>query len=375
LTENNNTHQFIKQLAEREGVSEEKIKEIIIESFRKSYCQGENSGAELHFEFESGLSVHRLYKIVENISDPEKEITKDNKLLKEGQIKGDNFLLPLDIKNLSLSLNQEIKNRLRKDVGEISWDRQYKLFKSRQGELVKGTIKSTQEKNYYLVDLGKGVGHWEKAEWKLREEPRLGQHFYFLVKEVREKLEKDTPQIILTRSDDLFIQRLLEQEIPEIKKGAIVIRHTLRLPGLLSKVIVESKEWGVDALGTCIGRDAERIRTVSRLVYPERVDIATWTDDKKKLLFNLLSPVKIIKLIIKQGAEWEIIVLQQKASLLLQHEGKILKKVSEYLGINIHVKILEEIEKDEVLENKGKVMQEIGNYKNVDVQILEEIEK
>jgi hypothetical protein len=59
----------------------------------------------------------------------------------------------------------------------------------------------------------------------------------------------------------------------------------------------------------------------------------------------------------------------------LQHEGKILKKVSEYLGINIHVKILEEIEKDEVLENKGKVMQEIGNYKNVDVQILEEIEK
>ena len=120
MTENNNTHQFIKQLAEREGVSEEKIKEIIIESFRKSYCQGENSGAELHFEFESGLSVHRLYKIVENISDPEKEITKDKKLLKEGQIKGDIFLLPLDIKNLSLSLNQEIKNRLRKDVGEIS---------------------------------------------------------------------------------------------------------------------------------------------------------------------------------------------------------------------------------------------------------------
>ena len=120
MIENNNTQQFIKQLAEREGVSEEKIKEIIIESFRTSYCQGENTGAELYFEFDSGLSVYRLYKIVENISDPEKEITKDNKLLKEGQIKGDNFLLPLDIKNLSLSLNQEIKNRLRKDVGEIS---------------------------------------------------------------------------------------------------------------------------------------------------------------------------------------------------------------------------------------------------------------
>ena len=120
MIENSNTQQFIKQLAEREGVSEEKIKEIIIESFRYSYCQGENVGAELRFEFASGLSVYRLYKIVESVNEPEREITKDNKLIKEGEIKGNNFLLPLDIKNLSLSLNQEIKNRLRKDVEEIS---------------------------------------------------------------------------------------------------------------------------------------------------------------------------------------------------------------------------------------------------------------
>ena len=120
MIENNNTQQFIKQLAEREGVSEEKIKKIIIDSFQASYCQGESTGVELHFEFDSGLSVYRLYKIVETVNEPEKEITKDNKLIKEGQIKSKNFLLPLDIKNLSLSLNQEIKNRLRKDVEEIS---------------------------------------------------------------------------------------------------------------------------------------------------------------------------------------------------------------------------------------------------------------
>jgi len=119
LTENN-IQQFIKQLAAREGVSEEKIKKIIIDSLSKSYCQEENIGAELHFEFDSGLLVYRLYKIVETINDSAKEITKDNKLLKEGQIKGDNFLLPLDIKNFSFSLNQEIKSRLRKDIEEIS---------------------------------------------------------------------------------------------------------------------------------------------------------------------------------------------------------------------------------------------------------------
>ena len=120
LTENSNTYQFIKKLAERERVPEEKIKVMIIDSFRSSYCQGENAGAELHFEFDSGLSVYRRYKIVEAVKDPEKEITKDNKLLKKGQIKNNDFFLPLDIKSLSFSLNQEIKNHLHKEMEEIS---------------------------------------------------------------------------------------------------------------------------------------------------------------------------------------------------------------------------------------------------------------
>jgi transcription antitermination factor NusA-like protein len=94
------------------------------------------------------------------------------------------------------------------------------------------------------------------------------------------------------------------------------------------------------------------------------------------LLFDLVSPVKPTKLIIKKEGKWEIIVPQKKASLLLQHEGKLLKKISEYLEVNIHVIILEEIEKDETtLADKGKILQEVGSYKNIEVQIMEEIEK
>ncbi|CAG8838602.1 28095_t:CDS:2, partial [Racocetra persica] len=217
-------------LAEREGVSEEKIKEIIMDSFRKSYCKGENAGAELHFEFDSRLSVYRHYKIVDKLNDPEKEIASDNKLLKEGTIKDDNFLLPLDIENLSLAVNQEIEDRLRKDVGEI------------EGEIIKGSIKSLQDKkheNYYAVDLGK----------------------------VKEKSSEDTPQIILTRADDLFIRKLLEQEIPQLKEGLIIIHSILRLPGLISKVIVEkgpvAKEESlhIGPAGTCIGEGGEKAKS------------------------------------------------------------------------------------------------------------------
>ena len=111
------------------------------------------------------------------------------------------------------------------------------------------------------------------------------------------------PQIIVTRQDDLFLRRLLELEIPEIREeqGIIVIKKILRVPGLFSKLVVESKKIGVDPLGTCIGQGAERIRTISKLIYPERLDIAPWSEDKRTMLFNLLSPVKPVKLTIGKG--------------------------------------------------------------------------
>ncbi|MCE8164110.1 MAG: hypothetical protein I3274_07985 [Candidatus Moeniiplasma glomeromycotorum] len=371
MTENN-TQQFIKQLADREGVAEEKIKEIIIESFRKSYCQGENSKAELHFEFDSGLSVYHCYKIVEKVSDPIKEISADNELLKKGLVKENNFWLPLDIKNFSFSLNQEIKDRLRKRVAEVSWERQFKFYKSQEGEIIKGNIKSTREKKYYLVDLGQVTGHWEKSEWTLRDEPRLGQRFYFLIKEVREKSDPDTPAIILTRTDDLFICKLLEQEIPQFKRKIIALHGILRLPGLISKIVVEKgsvaneKNLHIDPAGTCIGERGVRIEAVSRLIYPERIHVVNWIADKKKLLLNLLLPVKPVKLIIKQEKEWEIVLSQNASS------SPLLKEISKYLGINSRVREAAETEKEEILANKGKTLQEVGNYKNIAVRIMEE---
>ena len=92
------------------------------------------------------------------------------------------------------------------------------------------------------------------------------------------------------------------------------------------------------------------------------------------MLCELLSPVKIVKLIEKGKDDWELIVRQEKVSLLLQHQGELLKKIGECLKKNIHVRILEEIEeKGGRVENKGKSVKEIGNYRNIQVQILEEI--
>ena|SRR5580765_2980693 len=96
----------------------------------------------------------------------------------------------------------------------------------------------------------------------------MAKRLCFLVKEIQGN------RLILTREDDLFLRKVLEKVIPQVKDGTIIIRHILRLPGLISKVIIESQKPGLNAKGTCIGEEAIRIRSISSLVYPEQIYIA-----------------------------------------------------------------------------------------------------
>jgi len=159
----NNTQQFIKQSAKREEVSEEKIKEIIVDSFRKSYCQGKNKDADLHFEFASDLAVYRVYKLVEKVTDLEKEITRDNKLLKEGKVRDNKFFLPLDVKKLFFSFNYEMKKAWERELRSTKQEKQLESFKPLQGEIIQGIVQR-KDGNYYLVNVGKVLGHWAREE-------------------------------------------------------------------------------------------------------------------------------------------------------------------------------------------------------------------
>lgn len=153
----NKTQQFAQKLAQEAGVSVSVIQEIVRLAFRDSYCQGENQDANLHFEFNSELLVRRLYQIVKKVINPAKEITLDSELIKEnkeGKIKDKVFFLPIETKKLSFSLSQEIKKRLKKDLGKIRQAKEYETYANLQGQLISGKLQS-MEKDYYLINLGK----------------------------------------------------------------------------------------------------------------------------------------------------------------------------------------------------------------------------
>lgn len=125
----------------------------------------------------------------------------------------------------------------------------------------------------------------------------MGQKLTFLLKEIKSK--NGSNQIILTRHDDLFWQKVLALEIPEIKNQIIVIRDILRLPNLLNKVIIENRNPHINALGACIGKDYVRARSISQIIYPERIIFVVWQENKRELFLNLVDPVKIISILEK----------------------------------------------------------------------------
>jgi hypothetical protein len=150
-----NTRQFIENLAKETKVPIENIQKIIIDSFRSSYCQNENKEAELHFEFNKNLEIYRLYKIVEKVNDPQKEVIFNDELIKKAGKKENNiFFCPIETQKLSFFLSKEIQKNLEKYLKDIRQKKEIQEYIALQGSLISGKIQSI-EKDYCLINLGK----------------------------------------------------------------------------------------------------------------------------------------------------------------------------------------------------------------------------
>lgn len=351
MSENNNIGKNIKNLAEKYGISEEEVKKIIIKTFTEYYCIGENSKALLKFDFGKGEKTFSIYRIYN------KEDLENNNQLKDRLISNENgeYLLPIDLKNFSSSEMEKIltKNNKRFNNRVVNHS-SYKV-----NYLVKGIIvKEAPDRENYIIELeDKVFGVCRKEEFPGMD-IRFGQTWCsFVVKDLNDERSNS---MLLTRWNDIFVRRVMESNVPEIKKGEIVIKAILRKPGTFSKILVEGTRNNYnnnDPSGACIGRNGDRIKAVSKLMN-EQVEIAAWSDDEKQLLLNLFSPVKVAS-IMEEGKEGnlKILIPKEKAPLLLSRSSEKLKIISDYLGKKIKIEILEEIKgkKDTLIIWNGNI--------------------
>jgi N utilization substance protein A len=207
---------------------------------------------------------------------------------------------------------------------ELEKDKVYKMYIDRIGDLILGEVHQILKRELVVVDEATG------AELIMPKNEMIRGDFFRkgdIVRAVvaRVDMKNNSPSVILSRTDDMFLERLLEQEVPEIEDGLITVRRIVRAPGERAKVAVESYDERIDPVGACVGMKGSRIHGIVRELRNENIDIINYTNNESLLIQRALTPARISSIDLDET--------NRRASVFLEAE-EISKAIGKK-GINI----------------------------------------
>lgn len=187
-------------------------------------------------------------------------------------------------------------------------------FDGKQDELLVGIVAMEDVRNYY-IDLGQTQGILPKSETIPGETIKMGSSLKVYVT----KVESNTkgPLILLSRNHYGFVKRLLELEIPEINEGIILVYGVAREAGVRTKIAVYSENRNVDAVGSCIGEQGNRINRIIKELNGEKIDVINYENEASKFIENALSPAREVSVFITDEQKREALVIADNDNLSL----------------------------------------------------------
>ena len=180
---------------------------------------------------------------------------------------------------------------------------------------------------------------------------------------VLQNIDKDSlrgPELIVSRADELLLQKLFEQEVPEISNGSVEIINIARECGSRSKVAVRAKQDGVDPVGSCVGLRGVRIQSIVNELQGEKIDILEWNSDTNKYIQNALSPSQVLRVDVNaENGNAVAVVPDRHLSLAIGKEGQNARLAAKLCGLKIDIKSdmdvdLEALQRQEELESENK---------------------
>jgi len=242
------------------------------------------------------------------------------------------LLPPMDFGRVAAQTAKQVINF---EVREAERERQHEEFKDRVGEIVNGVVKRVEFSNV-IVDLGKAEGVLRRSDQIPRENLRQGDRVRALIYDVRR--ETKGPQIFLSRSKPLFMEKLFAQEVPEVYEGVIEIKACARDPGSRAKIAVLSNDNSIDPVGACVGMRGARVQAVVGELQGEKVDISPWSRDPATFIVNALQPAEVSKVVMDPEANRvEVVVAESQLSLAIGRRGQNVRLASQLTGWQVDI--------------------------------------
>jgi N utilization substance protein A len=267
---------------------------------------------------------------------PEKHIfLEEAKALKPDIKAGEELEIALETKtDYGRIAAQTAKQVILQKIREAERETVFGEYKSKEGEIVSGIVQRIEGKNVY-INIGKTTGILPKEEQVQGEFYRPGQRLKVYLLKVEETPKG--PIVFLSRAYPKFVSKLFELEVPEISQGTVVIKSIAREAGFRSKIAVESKEEGVDPIGSTVGQRGTRVMTVINELGGEKIDIIEYSAEPEKFISNSLSPAKVIEVKLLPKNRALCIVPEDQLSLAIGRDGQNVRLAAKLTGWKIDV--------------------------------------
>ncbi len=231
-----------------------------------------------------------------------------------------------------LSLRQNLASRIM-DLEKASI---YEKYSQKVGEIITGEIYQVWKKEVLILDDDDNELILPKSEQIPSDFFRKGDAIRAIVSKV--EMRNNTPVIILSRTAPEFLERLFEQEVPEIFDGIITIRKIVRIPGERAKVAVESYDDRIDPVGACVGMKGQRIYSIVKELRNENIDVVNWTNNTQLLIQRALNPAKIVSITLDEERKTAAVYLKpNEVSLAIGKGGLNIRLASMLTGYDIDV--------------------------------------
>jgi transcription termination/antitermination protein NusA len=221
-------------------------------------------------------------------------------------------------------------------VKDLEKDLMYQKYKDLVGEIISGEVYQIWNREVMLVDADDNELILPKSEQIPKDRYRKGDVVRAVVHRV--EILNGTPRIILSRTSPAFLERLFENEVPEIYDGLIIIKNIVREPGERAKVAVESYDDRIDPVGACVGMKGSRIHSIVRELENENIDVINYTDNLELYIQRALSPAKISSMKInEEEGRVSVFLKPDQVSLAIGKGGQNIKLASRLVGLEIDV--------------------------------------
>ena len=349
------------------------LKDVFLTQIAKTYGSADNFDVIVNVD-KGTCEIYQNFDIVEEVENPNSEMTQEQVKEDSGEDDyeiGDSYskLLPLAAFGRRGILN--IRQNLQGRIMDIEKANVYKKYSDKVGELFSGEVYQTWSKEVLILDEDGNELHIPKNEQIPGERFKKGDSVRAIIKSVEMK-NNTTPYITLSRTSNDFLERLFEQEVPEIADGLITVKKVVRVPGERAKVAVESYDDRIDPIGACIGVKGGRIMGIVRELRNENIDVIQWSQNPTLMIQRALNPALVSSIDMGQSSEDKVKVYMQpdQVNKGIGRHGVNIKLAG--MLVDREIEVWREMAKDAIDEEEDVLLSEFSN--EIEDWIIEKLE-